>query len=117
MEEKFIKKIISLRIVGMFVLIGISFTALAAGGYDPIGDVLHWGITGSGIPDYWSENISNKPNIDITEIHVTVSKSSLIFSITVVGAIQYSSLVKYSAWYNSADAEYSWYWSNGGELL
>jgi hypothetical protein len=99
--------------VGIFVLIGICSTASAAGGYDPIGDVLHWDITGPGIPEYWSENVSDKPDIDITEIHVIVSRNSLIFSLTVAGTIQYSSGVRYNAWYNSTDAEYSWYWSNG----
>jgi hypothetical protein len=113
MKETSIQKILSLLLVGIAVIICMSLPASAAGGYDPTGDVLHWGITGPGTPQYWSENVSDKPNIDITEIHVTVSRGSLILSLTVAGTIQYSSSVEYSAWYNSTDAEYSWSWSNG----
>lgn len=78
---------------------------------DPTGDV--WHHPNNGTEGSWSGTVTNKPNIDITQISKTVKGKQLIVNLTVAGTIQYSSQVYYWAYCNTSDTSCNMYWVNG----
>jgi hypothetical protein len=104
-------KKISVLILSMFAIIGCCVLASAETITDPSGDVAHWNY--SQTTWGWSYNIGNKPDVDITELKQRISDGKMIIEMVVVGTIQTSELYSYSAWFNTSDAYYWFYWSNG----
>ena len=104
------RKIIDLGLI-LLLLIGCSFVTSAESISDPSGDVAHWNY--SQTTWGWQYNIGNKPDIDITELKQRISGDKMIIEMVVEGSIQTSELYSYSAWFNTSDAYYMFYWSNG----
>jgi len=78
---------------------------------DPTGDVAHWEYTTGKWG--WNLNIENKPDIDITELKQSLQDGKMTLEIVVAGTIQTAELYAYSAWFNTSDAYYMFYWTNG----
>ena len=95
----------------VIVLIGTSFTVAAETVTDPTGDV--WHHPNNGTEGSWSGTVTNKPNIDITQIFGTVKGKQLIINLTVAGTIQYSSQVDYWAYCNTTYMSCNMNWVNG----
>jgi hypothetical protein len=101
----------SLYLIGIAVLILLCCTAKAASITDRTNDVWHW--TQSGTTWSWSENVTNKPNIDITEVSTAISGNTLTLTLEVQGTIQSSKNILYSIYYNTTDTTYSLFWADG----
>jgi len=97
------------------VLIGASFTVAAETVTDPTGDV--WHHPNNGVEGSWSGTVTNKPNIDITQISATMSGGNFTLTLTVAGTIDKSSSsnVYYSVTCNTTDSQYHILLSNGYE--
>ena len=95
------------------VLIGASFTVGAETVNDPTGDV--WHHPNNGIEGSWSGTVTNKPNIDITQISATMSGGKITINLTVAGTIDKSSSsnVNYGVTCNTTDSMYHIQWVNG----
>jgi hypothetical protein len=97
----------------VIMLIGASFTVAAETVTDPIGDV--WHHPNNGTEGSWSGTVTNKPNIDITQISVTMSGGKITINLTVAGTIDKSSSsnVNYAVTCNTTDSIYNIQWVNG----
>jgi hypothetical protein len=84
----------------LWMLICVSFTVSATSFSDPTGDVKYGSAS-----DYYGE-VNNKPNLDITYLSYVVNGNSITINLTVLGLIQFSEDVEYSAYVNSTDTEY-----------
>ena len=106
------KKIVSLIVCIAFIATA-GMTALAQSGSitDPTGDVWHYTWTG-GVYDW--NYVSNKPNIDITELSYSVSGDQVIFRMKVDGSIENSELISYHGYLNTSDSTY-WFMLMNGE--
>lgn len=104
------KKIIAFVAI-LFLFIGYSAMVSAESITDPSDDVAHWNYTETAWG--WNYNIGSKPDVDITELKQRVSDNKMIIEIVVAGSIQTSELYAYSAWFNTSDSYYMFFWSNG----
>jgi len=106
------KKTVSLIVCIAFIATA-GMTALAQSGSitDPTGDVWHYTWTG-GVYDW--NYVSNKPNIDITELSYSVSGDQVIFRMKVDGSIETSELISYHGYLNTSDSTY-WFMLMNGE--
>ena len=68
---------------------------------DPSGDVYHWNAA-----DLKWENVDVKPNIDITDLSITIDAGKLTLLMKVAGEIQSTEKVVYYAWVNVSDSYY-----------
>lgn len=87
--------------VAICTLICASFTASAISVSDPTGDVQYVNENG------YVGNVSDKPNIDITQLSAIVNGDSVTLSLMVSGTIEVSYNVTYWAWVNSTDTQYT----------
>jgi hypothetical protein len=97
--------------VVLCILICTSFSASAVSFSDPIGDV-HYGNAS----DNYGK-IDNRPNVDITQLSVTVKGNRITLSITVAGGIQISDDVMYTAYINSTDTRYTMLLNNNDYIM
>lgn len=100
--------------IGLFLLLCPFFIASAEKINDTTGDVFHWSQTGTAWS--WKANISDKPNIDITEINYAMDQSKLKMRLNVAGTIQHSEYYWYNMFFNTSDTVYMWSWSNGSNV-
>jgi PGF-CTERM protein len=99
------------------VLVGITtllllftFTAAATTITDGTGDVWEWTETGNTWG--WEKNVTDKPNIDITQVTAAVNGDKVLLEMTVAGSIENSENIVYWMYYNTSDANYIVSWTN-----
>lgn len=80
---------------------------------DDTGDVFHWRWSENLGRYSWAHAVTDKPNVDITELSYDVSGETLTLSMTVQGTIEDDDGVWYWAYYNTSDATYTMYYVNG----
>jgi len=102
-------KSIGLIFLLLFFITGLTVSAETL--TDPTADVAHWNYTQAAWG--WNQDIGTKSDIDITALRQSESNDQMIIEIEVAGTIQTSELIFYSAWFNTSDAYYWLYWSNG----
>jgi len=101
----------TILVIGFFLLLCSCFTASAERINDKTGDVYH--RSQSGAAWLWNTNISDRRDIDITEIAYSLDEAKLKLKLTVAGTIQDSAYYWYNAYFNTSDTVYTWWWSNG----
>ncbi len=97
--------------VSLCILICSSLTASAISFSDPIGDV-HFGNQS----DNYSK-IESRPQVDITELSVSVRGNTVVLSLTVAGGIQVSDDIMYSAYVNTTDTRYTMLLNNNEYIM
>jgi len=80
---------------------------------DDTGDVFHWKWSDNLGTYSWAHAVTDKPNIDITELSYDVSGDMLTLTMTVQGDIEDSEDVWYWASFNTSDATYYMNYVNG----
>ena len=75
---------------------------------DPENDVDHIIIDPSS-----SEQVSDKPNLDVTKVSYTIQDETVTLSIAVKGVIEDATSIKYYAEYECSDAAYQFTYNNG----
>ena len=78
---------------------------------DTVDDVYHYAWSETRFT--WQVSVTDKPNIDITELSYSVEGTKLVLSLTVDGTIQSSENIVYWVFYNSSDSTYYMTWSDG----
>ena len=79
---------------------------------DTVDDVYHYAWSETRFT--WQVSVTDKPNIDITELSYSVEDTKLILSMTVDGTIQTSENIVYMMYYNSSDSTYYMSWGSEG---
>ncbi len=80
---------------------------------DDTDDVLHWKWSENMEGYAWTHAVTDRPNIDITELSYMVDGDMLMLTMTVQGEIEEADDVWYWAEYNTSDATYTMTYVNG----
>jgi len=83
---------------------------------DDSNDVWHWKWNGTLGTYSWEQAVTSHPNIDIKELSYTVNGQQVILEMTVYGTIENSDNIWYYAYYNTTDASYWMWYSNGSGM-
>ena len=96
--------------VGVMLCAGLTDAATVD---DDTDDVFHWRWNADLGSYSWAHAVTDKPNIDITELAYSVSGETLTMTMTVQGEIEEADDVWYWAYYNTSDAQYYMNYING----
>jgi hypothetical protein len=104
----------------MLFVCGLAAMAICCTGFadaasvdDDTGDVFHWQWSDNLGRYSWAHAVSDKPNIDITEMSYDVSGNTLTLTMSVSGDIEDAEDVWYWAYYNTTEATYYMNYVNG----
>jgi len=97
-------------LIGCFLMSVFVLSASAESITDPSGDVWHWNYTETKWG--WDYDVTNKQNVDVTDISYSVSGNQVTLAMTVAGTITNSELVSYWAYLNTSDSSYMFSWMN-----
>jgi len=104
------KKIL-IVLFGLALFISVLPTISGEAITDQTSDVYHWHFNQGSYG--WEEAVSNKPDIDITEISYSTGANQVTLTMKVAGTISNSKLISYWAYLNTSDSNYFISWNEG----